>query len=184
MTRNSRKKASLSIKKYPSKKTQQGGGYDITGTTGMYVPDNYRLRSGALSAQYLAQGITDANKLSTVNIKHMLKDVTSGGDEFSRLLTNQHDLRTKYISALNASNASILTIKEIVNTISSKYHKYHQLINRYKRNGYPGKTTPSMYSDVVITELNKLRIQLLLDLNNILTTEIEELRDLCSNYYG
>mgnify|MGYP006075015005 CR=1 FL=1 len=184
MTRNSRKKASLSIKKYPSKKTQQGGGHGSSTAAAMLVPNGRVLQSDALTAQQVAQQIAYANKLSTVNIKHMLKDVTSGGGEFSRLLTNQHDLRTKYISELNASNASILKIKEIVNTISSKYHKYHQLINRYKRNGYPGKTTPSMYSDVVITELNKLRIQLLLDLNNILTTEIEELRDLCSNYYG
>ena len=186
MTRNSRKKMSLSVKKFISKKKQQGGGYGITGitgTTGMYVPNNQHFTSGAMRAQDVAQGITDANKLSTVNIKHMLKDVSSGGGEYSRILYDQHDLRTKYISGLNASNASTSNIQNTVNEIKPKYNEYRTLILRYRREG-SGKTTPSMYSVEVIEQLNKLRIQLLLDLNNILKKEIEELESLCRNYHG
>ena len=182
MTRNSRKKQNLSIKKFPSRKKQIGGSYyghtNPNPLASMTVP-------GAMSStsKIGLNSLKDRRELSnyvqsSTNVQNMIKDSTCDGAffrDFTNKILELDKMRNNYIGALMEDNPSIDNVRKTAvkeeHIVQTKLSRIHEMTPTNKENNTGGHTVDNM------VRLNKIRKKILTDYISIIRSEITILLD-------
>ena len=188
MTRNSRKKQNLSIKKFPSRKKQIGGSYygppspSPTEYGSMAVTGRIKTASGISLESMKAKREFSNYVQSSTNLQNMIKDSTCDGAffrDFTNKILELDKIRNNYIGALMEDNPSIVNVRKTAvrdkQLLQTKISKIQDMISTNKENNTGGHTVENM------VRLNKIRKKILTDYSFIMRSEITILLDLIAS---
>ena len=177
MTRNSRKKQNLSIKKFPSRKKQIGGSYH-----GPWSPTEYgsmavtgRIKTASEIGLKSLKGRRELSNYvqSSTNVQNMIKDSTCDGAffrDFTNKILELDKMRNNYIGALMEDNPSIDNVRKTAvkeeGKVQPKLSRIHEMTPTNKENNTGGHTVDNM------VRLNKIRKKILTDYISIIRSEI------------
>lgn len=181
MTRNSRKKLSLSVKRFPTRKKQMvGGAYSV-------LSPHVHTSSGIQRLKYEEQQRLTERLYEDGNLLKMLNDpgVRNGGfwGTWESTMTELKILREEYISKITADSTSINDLNQIINKFDSKsnyfYNKNKELTinNNSKSNEVIQSDDLQKIKDIHTYKLNNIRLIILKEMIDLIKKEIKELNN-------
>jgi hypothetical protein len=173
MTRNSRKKTSLSIKTYKSKKNQLGGSYggpNPYAATSLFGNLSYQ---GTRSRESMAATKAHRTELGNAeNFQSMIKDITMDPTVsalYNTLSIAQITIRENYISALKTAT-SITGFKDEFSKIKESFNRLNA--NNSKLKTFLRRPPDRSGGDKLTLTINSIRKQIIEDLYSRIQTEI------------
>jgi hypothetical protein len=200
MTRNSRKKNNLSIKKFPSRKKQIGGMFpshtpNMHSAYSTFSPHTTTAGHLGLQSMRNTQSLTDYIT-SDKNLQNMLIDSTGDGTfygKFDSIRLELDKIRNDYISVLKENDSSITKVTKAAKKAEPLCNSYILKIDVLNKNVASTAGKIDQYNQGQqehefklqkinqTVKLNKIRISILEELRSIITDEIRNLLSLKIN---